>query len=328
MAERMGLLLTNVGSPAAPTPAALRRYLRRFLSDRRVVDLPRPLWLPLLYLVILPARSRRAAHAYASIWRPEGSPQVVIMRALAAGLAATLRSRFDAALAVELGMAYGEPSICHGLQRLRDHGCRHILVLPLFPQYSSPTTGSAHDAVLAALAAWRRVPELRTIAGYHDHRGYIDALARSVSEFWQRGGEPERLLVSFHGIPRRYDEAGDPYGGQCVETARRFAAALGLSAERWQLAFQSRFGREEWLQPYTDATLRQWARDGLASVDVVCPGFAADCLETLEEIAIRARASFLQAGGRRLRYIPALNDRPEHIAALADLVAQHLRGWT
>ncbi len=325
--EPIGILLTNVGSPAAPTTAALRRYLRQFLADRRVVDLPRPLWLPILYFFILPFRPRRSAHAYASIWTNAGSPQLVIVRALAQALDMTLRARIDTPLPVALGMAYGEPSIRRGLEELRDHGCRRILVLQLFPQYSSPTTGAAFDAVSAALAAWRCVPELRTITGYHDRPGYIEALARSVREFWKREGEPERLLVSFHGVPRRYDEAGDPYGGQCVDTARLLTTALGLNADRWLLAFQSRFGREEWLQPYTDVTLRQWARQGVAQVDVICPGFAADCLETLEEIAIRARASFLQAGGQRLRYIPAMNARPDHVAALADLVAQHLQGW-
>ena len=327
MGEPIGLLLTNVGSPEAPTAAALRPYLRQFLSDRRVVDLARPLWLPILYFFILPFRPRKSAHAYASIWTNEGSPQLVIVRALARALDAALRGRASVPVAVTIGMAYGEPSIRRGLEELRERGCGRILVLPLFPQYSSPTTGSALDAVWATLADWRWVPELRTITGYHDRPGYVEALASSVREFWQREGEPDRLLVSFHGMPRRYDEAGDPYAGQCVETARLFAAALGVTEERWLLAFQSRFGREEWLQPYTDVTLRQWARQGVTKVDVVCPGFAADCLETLEELAIRARGTFLQAVGERLRYIPALNTRPDHVRLLTDLAVQHLQGW-
>ncbi len=327
MQARIGVLLTNVGTPDAPTAAAVRRYLRQFLSDRRVVDLPRAIWLPILYLIILPLRPRRSAHAYASIWTNEGSPLLCIMQDLATALAGALRLQVTNPVEVAIGMGYGNPSMARALEQLRAAGCQHLIVLPLFPQYSSPTTGSAFDAVTRALAGWRRVPEMRTIFGYHDQGRYIEALARSVREFWEQHGASDRLLVSFHGLPKRYDAAGDPYRGQCEQTAARLATALGLDAHRFALAYQSRFGREEWLQPYTDPTLQEWARKGVASVDVICPGFAVDCLETLEEIAIRSRQGFLQSGGQRLRYIPALNDRSDHVTALVEIVMQHLQGW-
>jgi len=347
--EPIGLLLTNVGTPDAPTPAAVRRYLREFLSDRRVVDLPRVLWWPLLYLFILPIRAPRSAHAYASIWTPEGSPLLSNTQRLAAAVETALRAKLPQPVHVAAGMGYGNPSMRMALATLRDHGCRRLLVLPLFPQYASPTTGSTFDAVTGVLRSWRHVPEMRFAGSYHDHPGYIAALARSVRELWDREGEPDRLLLSFHGLPQRYVAEGDPYAAQCEETARLLIAALGLGepvpatnarsptleaprpsgrSGRWALAFQSRFGREEWLRPYTDETLRAWAANGVANVDVLSPGFAADCLETLEEIGIRNRGWFLEAGGQRLRYIPALNDRPDHVEALADVALRHLQGWT
>jgi ferrochelatase len=326
--EPIGLLVANVGTPDAPTAAAVRRYLRQFLSDRRVVDLPRALWWPILHLVVLPLRAPRSAHAYARIWTAEGSPLLRIAVRQAAALENALHARLSAPLHASLGMAYGNPSIARALEGLRALGCRKLLVLPLYPQYSSPTTGSAFEAVVKVMRSWRWVPELCTIGGYHDDSGYIAALAGSVRQLWGREGEPERLLLSFHGLPKRYGDAGDPYPKQCAETSRLIAEALGLDDGRWQMSFQSRFGREEWLRPYTDQTLRSWAGSGVASVDVVCPGFAADCLETLEEIDIRYRAVFLGAGGHRFRYIPALNDRADHIAALANIVMRHLQGWT
>ncbi|HZM14444.1 MAG TPA: ferrochelatase [Candidatus Krumholzibacteria bacterium] len=327
MHDPIGVLLTNLGTPDAPTAPAVRRYLREFLSDRRVVDLPRPLWLPILYGFVLTLRPRRSARAYASIWTNEGSPLLSIMQDLAAAFESALHLQTTVPVHVAVGMTYGNPSMAQGLERLRDAGCLRVLVLPLYPQYSSPTTGSAFDAVARALTSWRRVPELRTISDYHDHRLYLQALGRSVREFWGQHGEPDRLLVSFHGMPQRFDAAGDPYRGQCEATASSLTGLLGLDAQRTLLAFQSRFGREEWLQPYTDVTLQEWARQGISTVDVVCPGFAVDCLETLEEIAIRYRQAFLAAGGQRLRYIPALNDRPDHVTALVDLAIAKLQGW-
>lgn len=325
--DATGVLLANMGSPDAPTPAALRRYLAEFLADRRVVELPRLLWWPVLHGIILNVRPRRSARLYARVWTPEGAPLLAIGRRQAAALAAALARRLDPPPHVALGMRYGTPSIRAALRELRDRDCTRVLVLPLYPQYFSGTTGSTFDAVAAALVRWRRVPALRFIGDYHDDDAYVSALARSVRELWDRDGEPERLLLSFHGIPKRYARAGDPYAEQCQRTANLLAGVLGLPYERWLVSFQSRFGREKWLEPYTDRTLQSWAAGGVRRVDVVCPGFAADCLETLEEIDMLNRRLFLAAGGERFRYIPALNDRPDHVEALADLVVRHLQGW-
>ena len=327
-AEAIGVLLANLGSPDAPTPAALRRYLREFLWDPRVVELPRPLWWLVLNGVILNVRPRRSARLYAKVWSAEGAPLVAIGRRQRAALEAELRRRCGGALHVELGMRYGNPSIRAALARLLEAGCDRILLLPLYPQYFSGTTGSTFDAVTRALAAERWIPELRTVGHYETDAGYIEALSCSVREVWRKDGEPERLLLSFHGIPVRYARAGDPYPQQCMRTAELLSAELGLAPERWSASFQSRFGRERWLEPRTDATLRAWGRGGVRSVDVLCPGFAADCLETLEEIALLDRGFFLDAGGERFRYIPALNDRADHIHALAALAERHLQGWS
>jgi len=325
--EKIGVLLTNLGSPDAPTAGALRRYLAEFLSDRRVVDLPRILWLPLLYGVILNVRPPRSAKLYKRVWTPEGAPLVVIARRQAAAVEQALRTRFDPAPEVALGMRYGNPSTRSALESLRDRGCTRLLVFPLYPQYFSGITGSTFDAVADTLKKWRCVPALRILGDYHDNEAYIASLARSVRETWERDGAPDRTIFSFHGIPVRYEAAGDPYARQCQRTAALLAAALELPYESWLMTFQSRFGREKWLEPYTDYTLRAWAGEGVRRVDVLCPGFSADCLETLEEIAILNRDVFLKAGGERLRYLPALNDRPDHIAALSDLIVQNLAGW-
>ena len=322
-----GVLLANLGTPEAPTPAALRRYLAQFLSDPRVVDLPRWLWQPVLHGVILRLRPRRAARAYRKVWTEAGSPLLAIGRRQEAGLRALLAQRAPGAAAVALGMRYGEPALGTALETLRRQGLKRLLVLPLYPQYSGATTGSTFDAVSRVLARWRRVPELRLVADYHDFPPYIEALARSVREVWNREGEAGRLLFSFHGVPQRWIREGDPYEDQCRTTARLVAQRLGLEEERWAVAFQSRFGREAWLEPATDATLRTWAQEGVRRADVICPGFAADCLETLEEIALQAREVFLAHGGEAFRYIPALNDSPDHLAALAALAERHACGW-
>lgn len=323
----LGVLLVNVGTPAAPTPAALRRYLREFLSDPRVVDLPRLKWWPILHLFVLPFRPRRSARLYAKIWTGRGSPLLAISRSQAGALQEALQSGARLPVRVSLGMGYGEPSVRSALGELCASGCRRILCLPLFPQCASATTGSAFDRVTGALSDYRSVPELRFVCGYYDDPAYVGALANSVRDFWEREGDPARLLVSFHGLPRRYAEQGDPYPEQCRETARLLTSRLGLAEDAWAMAFQSRFGREEWLRPYTDETLRSWARGGVEKVDVICPGFSADCVETLEEIAITNRDRFLEAGGKRMRYIPALNDRPDHVGALAAVVLRNLSGW-
>ncbi|MCP5153674.1 MAG: ferrochelatase [Ectothiorhodospiraceae bacterium] len=323
-----GILLANLGTPDAPGVAAVRRYLAEFLWDPRVVEMARPLWWLILHGVILRVRPRRTAEAYAKVWTDEGSPLLVHSRRQAAGVAERLAAAWpDAAVRVELGMRYGNPSIPDALERLRQAGVGRLLVLPLYPQYSGSTTGSVFDAVATTVGRWRWLPELRFVTHYHDDEAHVAALAASIAEARATSGAGERLLFSFHGLPRRYLDAGDPYHCQCHATARRVTEALGLGPEAWGLSFQSRVGREEWLRPYTDDLLREWAAAGVRSVDVVCPGFAADCLETLEEVAMGYGELFESAGGERLRYIPALNDRADHLDALTALVLARTADW-
>jgi ferrochelatase len=317
-----GVLLVNLGTPAAPTARALRPYLAQFLSDRRVIDYPRWRWWPILK-VILAIRPRRSAHAYARIWTPAGSPLRVLSEALAAALQAELGDQAHVALA----MRYGAPSVAAKIAQLQAAGVRRLLVLPLYPQYSATSTGSAIDAVADALKQLRWPPELRLVNDYHDDPAHIEALAARIERWWQDNGRGEKLLLSFHGIPERYVRLGDPYLAQCQATAARLRARLGLDEEQVLLSFQSRVGRERWLGPYTDATVRRLAGEGIRRLDVACPGFAVDCLETLEEIAMQNRDFFRAAGGQELRYIPALNDSPEQVASLAALVRRHAQGW-
>jgi len=325
--SRVGVLLCNLGTPAAPTPKALRRYLAEFLSDPRLIELPRWLWLSILHGIILNIRPRRSAHAYAKIWTDEGSPLLVLSRAQEAAVRDRLQQQFGDHVAVALAMRYGEPSIAQGLAALRAAGARRVLVLPLYPQYSGPATGSVFDAVATVLQGWRWVPDLRFISSYHNEPAYIAALADSITAHWATAGRPDRLFFSFHGLPYRYFMQGDPYFCHCQATARLVAEKLGLAANEWQVVFQSRFGRERWLEPYADLTLQETARQGVRTVDVVCPGFSVDCLETLEEIAIQNREAFIEAGGSDLRYIPALNAAPAHVEALCELIARNLQGW-
>ncbi len=322
-----GILITNLGTPDAPTAQALRRYLGEFLWDPRIVEIPRPLWWLILHGVILRIRPKRSAHAYQKVWTDEGSPLLAISRKQAAALQQLLEKQFGGPVKVALGMRYGNPSIADGLAELRRANARRILVLPLYPQYAASTTASTFDAVADVLKTWRWIPELRMVNHYHDDPAYINALVTSIRESWEKHGQAERLLFSFHGIPKRCLLAGDPYHCECHKTARLVAEQLQLPADRWQLAFQSRFGREEWLKPYTDKTLEAWGKAGVKSVDIVCPGFSADCLETLEEMAMLNRGVFLEAGGEKYHYIPALNDRDDHMQALADLVKKHTQGW-
>lgn len=323
---RAGVLLTNLGTPDAPTAEAVRRYLAEFLADNRVVEIPRALWWPILHGVILRTRPARSAQKYQKIWTAEGSPLLAISQRQQAAIAARLAERHPGPIQVALGMRYGNPSIAAALGELQAAGVRRLLVLPLYPQYSAATTASTFDAIAAELRTWRWLPELRLIAHYHDQDRYLNALADSVRTAWQ--AEPAgRLLFSFHGLPKRNLLAGDPYYCHCQKTARLVAKRLDLSPEQWAVAFQSRFGRAEWLQPYTSTLLADWAKAGVKRVDVLCPGFAADCLETLEEIAIDNRQIFLEAGGEHYRYIPALNDAPAHLHALTELIEQHTVGW-
>lgn len=325
--ERIGVLVCNVGTPEAPTTSAVRSYLREFLSDPRIVELPRALWLPILHGFILATRPRRSAKAYAEIWTTEGSPLMTLSKCLETALRERLRNRHSDQVVVELGMRYGRPSIASAIDRLLKANVRRILVLPLFPQYAAATTASAYDAVYAHCRTLRWVPELRLIGSYHANEHYINALSETVRAFWSEHGRGQRLLISFHGIPQNYFLAGDPYHCQCHATARLLAGNLGLQNDDWALSFQSRLGPRRWLEPYTDNILINWAREEYKKVDVICPGFSVDCLETLEEIAVRGSKTFQEAGGDELRYIPALNDNPSHISALEYLVEQHLSGW-
>ncbi len=323
----LSVLLTNIGSPEAPTPAALRRYLAQFLGDPRIVELPRWLWWPILHGVLLNTRPARSARLYRNVWGTEGAPLLAVARRQAAGLRSRLQARLGATIQVAVGMSYGEPSIAAGLRELRAAGARRVLIFPLFPQYSATTTAACLDAAFAELRRWRWVPEIRTVAHYPNHPGYVAALAQSLARAWDEHGRPHRLLFSFHGLPRSYAQKGDPYEAECRATARLVAARLGLADDAWAVSFQSRFGPAEWLKPYTDELLTEWGRAGLEGVHVICPGFAADCLETLDEIGREAKHTFEAAGGRGFHYIPALNAEPAHLDALAEIAAAHLSGW-
>jgi ferrochelatase len=324
-AARDAVLLVNLGTPDAPTAQAVRRYLAEFLADPRVVEIPRALWLPLLHGVILPVRAAQSAHKYASIWSPEGSPLAVHTDRQARLLRDWLDMRLgrDAPL-VEYAMRYGRPSMPERLDRLRAAGCERILVLPLYPQYAASTTASAVDALGAWLARARNLPEVRCIKHFHEHPAYIAALAAQVRRHWDAHGRAAPLVMSFHGLPKFSIERGDPYHRECQRTAQLLAGALNLSEREWRLTFQSRFGRTEWLQPYTQPTLVELARGGQRRVDVVCPGFVADCLETLEELGIVARRAFLEAGGSEFNLLACLNESPEWIDALGALVREQL----
>ena len=323
---RIGVLIVNLGTPEAPTPAALRRYLAEFLWDPRVVEIPRLPWWLILHGVILRVRPAKSAAKYARIWGRDGSPLASWTAKLATLLRGHLGERGTPVL-VRHAMRYGQPSIAAQLDALCAEGATRVLVLPLYPQYAAATTASVFDA----LAQWgrrtRRVPELRFVQHYHDDPKYIDALAAQVGASWQHNGRGKLLLMSFHGLPQRSLALGDPYHCECHKTARLLAERLGLRAEEYRVTFQSRFGKAKWLQPYTLATLEQLARAGVGRVDVICPGFAADCLETLEEINIEAREAFLVAGGGEFHYISCLNDHPQWVAALRDITLRHLQGW-
>lgn len=317
-----GVLLVNLGTPDGPTPRSIRRYLAEFLSDPRVVHLPRWLWLSVLYGFILPLRPRRLSHSYQQAWMAEGSPLRVFCERQARGLKSLLKDK-----PVELAMTYGQPSLKEGLLALRAQGAKRVLVLPLYPQYSATTTAAVFDRVSALFKKCPHIPSLRFVLDYHDKVGYIQVVAGSITDYWAQHGKPDQLLFSFHGIPEAYYLQGDPYPEQCQVSARLIAEALGLEATQWQVSFQSRFGRAKWIGPSTIDTVTQMGRAGAGRVDVVAPGFSADCLETVEELNILNRAAFLSAGGKVFHYIPALNDREDHLQFLAKLVATETAGW-
>ena len=325
-AQRTGVLFCNLGTPDAPTTAAVRRYLAEFLQDRRVVEIPRAVWLPILYGVILPFRSSKSAAKYASIWTKEGSPLKLWTEKQARLLQGWL-GEHGHGVTVRYAMRYGNPSIASQLDALKADGVTRILVLSSYPQYSGTTTASVIDAVNAWASRTRLVPELRFVNRYLDDRGYLKALAGRIQRYWAEHGKPDHFLMSFHGVPQRTLQLGDPYHCECLKTGRLVAERLRVKDDVIVVTFQSRFGRAEWLQPYTAQTLVEMAKAGVGRVDVFCPGFTSDCLETLEEINQEARASFMAAGGKTFGYIPCLNDQHEWIAALSALVMRHLQGW-
>jgi protoporphyrin/coproporphyrin ferrochelatase len=325
-AARIGVLVVNLGTPDAPTPAALRRYLAEFLSDPRVVEIPRLPWWLILHGLILRVRPAKSALKYAAIWTPDGSP-LAVWTAKQAKLLLGYLGQAGHPVLVRHAMRYGKPSIADEMDALRAEGATRVLVLPLYPQYSAATSASVFDAVAAWGQRSRWVPELRFVQQYHDDPGYIEALATQVRAHWQREGRGSMLVMSFHGVPERTLQLGDPYHCSCLKTARLLAERLGLHQDECRVTFQSRFGKAKWLQPYTEPTLQQLAREGVERVDILCPGFVADCLETLEEIDQEARKAFIAAGGKTLHYIACLNDRHEWIEALRDITLRHLQGW-
>jgi ferrochelatase len=325
--EKLGILMVNLGSPDAPTPSAVRRYLAEFLWDPRVVEFPRLPWWLILHGIILRLRPRRSARAYKKVWSMEGSPLIATSKLQAQAIEKKIQERFRGNVLVDLAMRYGNPSIKSGLEALRLAGARRLLILPLYPQYSATTTASVFDEVTNVLQSWRWLPDLRFINHYHDHPKYISALANSIRRHWAEHKRGQKLLFSFHGIPQRYFDQGDPYFCHCQKTARLVAEELELEHSEWQVVFQSRFGREPWLQPYCDKTLEQLPDNGVHSVDIICPGFSADCLETLEEINMENREIFLHAGGEEYSYIPALNASAEHIDVICEVLTAHMFGW-
>ena len=323
----LGVLITNLGTPTAPTIRAIRKYFAEFLWDARVVEIPRPAWWLILNLFVLPLRPRKKVKAYEKIWTDEGSPLLVISKQQCAALQSSLQQVCPGPVAVELAMRYGQPSIQSALNRLKENNARRILVLPLYPQYSASTTASTFDAIAKEFMQQRWLPELRMVNNYGATAEYIHACAQQIHTYWQQHQRSQKLLFSFHGLPERNLLQGDPYHCECHQTARLIAEKLKLNEHEWMLTFQSRFGKAKWLQPYTDKTVKKLAGEGVSSIDVFCPGFSADCIETLEEIDMQNHEIFIQNGGKSFNYIPALNAESVHIEALTKIVLQHTQGW-
>ncbi|MEQ1593274.1 MAG: ferrochelatase [Thiobacillaceae bacterium] len=325
--NRTGILLVNLGTPNAPTTAALRPYLKEFLSDPRVVEIPRAVWWLILNGIVLNTRPKKSAAKYAAIWTADGSPLKVHTEKQAKLLKGWLGEKIASPFMVEYAMRYGTPGIPETLARMKADGCERILILPAYPQYAASSTATAFDAAFGWALHTRNQPALRTVKHYHDHPAYIHALTANIRDYWQMHGRPDVLVMSFHGVPRYTLDKGDPYHCECQKTGRLLAEALGLAARQFRLTFQSRFGKAEWLQPYTDKTLTELGQTGTGRVDVVAPGFTSDCLETLEELAMEGRDSFLAAGGKEFNYIPALNEHPQWIDALGQIALENLGGW-
>ncbi len=327
-AERLGILITNLGTPDAPTTSALRKYLAEFLWDPRVVEVPRPIWWLILHGIILRIRPSRSAKAYASVWESEGSPLLIHTAKQAEGVRAALQARYGNNVVVGFAMRYGNPSIPRVLDEMQQQGVQKLLVLPLYPQYSASTSASTFDAIAHDFTRRRWLPDFRFISHYHDFPAYIEAMAQHIEAWWAEHGRKQKLILSYHGVPLKYLQKGDPYHCECHKTSRLLAERLGLGKDDYMTTFQSRFGREEWLQPYTDETLKSLPGTGVKSIDVFCPGFSSDCLETIEEINEENREYFLESGGEGFGYIPCLNATPGHINALVELVEENLKGWT
>jgi len=325
--EKTAVLLVNLGTPAAPTAAALRPYLKEFLSDPRVIEIPRAIWWLILNGFILNTRPKKSAEKYARIWTPEGSPLKLHTERQAALLQGYLGERGAKGIIVDYAMRYGSPSIAEVLRKLKGQNCQRIVLLPLYPQYAASTVATTCDAVFAELQQMRNAPALRTVKHFHDHPGYIKASAQNIRDYWTLHGRPDKLVMSFHGLPQFTLDKGDPYYCECQKSGRLIAEELGLNSEQYLITFQSRFGKAEWLKPYTAATMEQLGKQKLKRVDVCCPGFVGDCLETLEEIALDVREDFLHAGGGEYHYIPCLNERNDWIHALTDIALENLHGW-
>jgi ferrochelatase len=326
--EKTAVLLINLGTPDAPTPVAVRRYLKEFLSDPRVIEIPKPVWWLILNGIILNTRPKQSAAKYQSIWLPEGSPHKVYTDRLTNQLRSYLAERTQGApLVVDYAMRYGNPSIPEVLQRLKEQNCQRILLVPLYPQYAASTVATALDKVFDSVSQMRNAPALRTIKHFPGDPGYIKTSAQNIRDYWTLHGRPDKLVMSFHGLPRFTLDKGDPYHCECMKSGRLIAEELGLAKDQYLITFQSRFGRAEWLQPYTAATLKELGKQKTKRVDVACPGFITDCLETLEEINMEVRNEFIHAGGGEYRYIPCLNARPDWVQALTDIVMDNLHGW-
>jgi len=319
--NKKGVLLVNLGTPDRPVCPGLRKYLSEFLMDPRVIEIPKLLRLILVKGIIINFRSHKSAASYREVWTEDGSPLLINSQNLANRTSEILGDDFS----VELAMRYGNPSVDRGIKALQNKGVREIVVIPLYPQYSGSTNGSTFDAVAKTLSTFRWVPKLHFVDSYYQYDSYLSAIAESIRQHWQVNGQAQKLLMSFHGVPQKYISKGDPYQAQCTKTANRVAALLGLSEDQWMLVFQSRFGAEEWLQPYCDQTLKSLPAQGIKSVDIICPGFSADCLETLEEIEGENKEYFISAGGEQYSYIPCLNDSPAHANLMAEIARKETR---
>ena len=324
--ERIGILITNLGTPDKPNKEALKTYLKEFLSDPRVIEIPRMIWQAILRLIILNLRPQKSAKLYKSIWKKEGGPLLVMLQKQKKGIQKTLRKN-SKNLEIEIGMRYGNPSIKLGLERLKSKSCRKILVLPLYPQYCAATTGSTFDKVTEILRKWRWIPEIRFVNNYFEESMYIECLVKSIKESWKKFGKTQKLIFSYHGVPKKYLLKGDPYYCFCQKTTRLVAERMKLKKKDYITTFQSRFGPGEWLQPYTDKTLEELPKKGIKKIHILSPGFSSDCLETLEELEVQNKENFLSSGGERYNYIKCLNDDPQHLKMLGFLILNHIKGW-